>query len=300
MKVFQSLNCVVCKLPFARKANEARSPRRSSCGPAMCHECFEKERLLEKEERKHQCVRKPCFTNPNFAFYLIDVLSQEDSLALSPLGDGYLLVKPFKIPECPICHDEYSNQVDGKKSRSLFCNHLIYFLNELPMMTRQMDGRRNHRVCDDCKETGIIDKMYHCSECDLKICSDCLVEEHRSHETTRLLKNELCEMSEAQQKDSTQMVKTYNDLFALMHENTLKGLEAFGTKLTLKEENSKSISTFGEAKKTLEKCAKLREDFETISEKLMPHLRRYETKVKTLTERIDKDDYQGLKDGFEE
>ncbi|CAJ0949877.1 unnamed protein product, partial [Mesorhabditis belari] len=164
MKVFQSLNCVVCKLPFARKANEARSPRPLDCGSAMCHECFEKERRLAKEKREHQCVRKQCFNNANFAFYLIDVLSQEDSLTLSPLGDGYLLVK----------------------------------------------------------------------------------------------------------------------------------------KLTLKEENSKSISTFGEAKKTLEKCAKLREDFETISEKLMPHLRRYETKVKTLTERIDKDDYQGLKDGFEE
>ncbi|CAJ0949847.1 unnamed protein product, partial [Mesorhabditis belari] len=85
-----------------------------------------------------------------------------------------------------------------------------------------------------------------------------------------------------------------------MHENILKGLKAFGTKLTLKEENCKSISTFGEAKKTLEKCAKLREDFETISEKLIPHLRRYETKVNILTAAIDKDDYQGLEDGFEE
>ncbi|CAJ0949875.1 unnamed protein product, partial [Mesorhabditis belari] len=85
-----------------------------------------------------------------------------------------------------------------------------------------------------------------------------------------------------------------------MHENTSKGLEAFGTKLVLKEEDCKSISTFGEGKKTLEKCAKLREDFETISEKLMPHLRRYETKVKTLTEAIDNEDYQGLEAGFEE
>ncbi|CAJ0925496.1 unnamed protein product, partial [Mesorhabditis belari] len=85
-----------------------------------------------------------------------------------------------------------------------------------------------------------------------------------------------------------------------MHENILTDLEAFGTKLTLKEENCKSISTFGEAKKTLGKCAKLREDFETISEKIIPQLRRYETKVKKLTEAIDKDGYQGLEDGFEE
>ncbi|CAJ0949811.1 unnamed protein product, partial [Mesorhabditis belari] len=163
-----------------------------------------------------------------------------------------------------------------------------------------MEGMRNTGVCDDCKKTRSIDEMYLCNECDLKICPVCLIEEHRSHETTRLLKKELCEMSEAQQKDTTKVVKTYNDLFAVMHENILTDLEAFGTKLTLKEENCKSISTFGEAKKTLGKCAKLREDFETISEKIIPQLRRYETKVKKLTEAIDKDGYQGLEDGFEE
>ncbi|CAJ0925494.1 unnamed protein product, partial [Mesorhabditis belari] len=169
MKVFRSLNCVVCKLPFAREANENRSPRHLVCGSAMCHECFEKEWRLEKKERKHQCVwGEDCFDSLDFAFYLVDVLSQEDSLALSPLGDGYLLVKPFKIPECPICHDEYSNQVDGKKSFALFCNHLIYFLNELPMMTCQMEGMRNTGVCDDCKKTRSIDEMYLCNECDLK------------------------------------------------------------------------------------------------------------------------------------
>ncbi|CAJ0949870.1 unnamed protein product, partial [Mesorhabditis belari] len=166
------------------------------------------------------------------------------------------------------------------------------------MMTRQMEGMRNPRVCDDCKETRSIDKMYHCNKCDLKICPDCLIEEHLSHEKTRLWKKALCEMTEAQQKDTANVVKTYNDLFAGMHENILKPLKAFGTKLTSKEENCMNISTFGEAKKTLEKCAKLREDFETISEKLIPDLRRYETKVKILTEAIDKDDYQGLEDGF--
>ncbi|CAJ0949886.1 unnamed protein product, partial [Mesorhabditis belari] len=72
------------------------------------------------------------------------------------------------------------------------------------------------------------------------------------------------------------------------------------TRLLKKEENCKSISTFREAKKTFEKCAKLRKDFETISEKLMPHLGRYDDKVKKLTEAVDKEDYQGLEGGFEE
>ncbi|CAJ0936163.1 unnamed protein product, partial [Mesorhabditis belari] len=105
MRVFESLNCIVCKEPFARVANQPRSPRPLNCGLAMCSECFEKEkRELRKEKKNHQCGLFNCFDNLNVAYFLIDLLSQESALVFTPMG--YLLVKPFKIPECPICLDE--------------------------------------------------------------------------------------------------------------------------------------------------------------------------------------------------
>ncbi|CAJ0947499.1 unnamed protein product, partial [Mesorhabditis belari] len=123
MKVFESLNCILCEQPFVSIANQPRSPRHLNCGLAMCHECFEKEESLEKDERKHQCDSEICFDNPNFAYFLIDVLSS-DYLMLSPILGGYLLVRPFKLPECRICQEEYSHEGE-KSSRALSCNHIL-------------------------------------------------------------------------------------------------------------------------------------------------------------------------------
>ncbi|CAJ0944858.1 unnamed protein product, partial [Mesorhabditis belari] len=140
MKVFESLNCFLCKKPFARIANQPRSPRILNCGLAVCHECFEMEKAkslatnfvahlvgsyLFGNVRKHHCNYTCCYSNPNFAYYLIDILSQEESLVLAPTKDGYVLEKPFQIPECPVCHDEYSITVEAKKSIILACNHAI-------------------------------------------------------------------------------------------------------------------------------------------------------------------------------
>ncbi|CAJ0918817.1 unnamed protein product, partial [Mesorhabditis belari] len=114
MSVFKSLNCILCKEPFAQSADQPRTPRLLGCGLVMCHECCEKEKSLAKRERKHRCNSVYCFENPKFAHFLIDVLSL-DSLTFSQSGHGYLLLKPFKIPECLICHDEYSSNIEAKK-----------------------------------------------------------------------------------------------------------------------------------------------------------------------------------------
>ncbi|CAJ0945368.1 unnamed protein product, partial [Mesorhabditis belari] len=334
MKVFQSLNCVLCKEPFARKANEPRSPRSLGCGVVVCNECFENEMPLQVEERKHRCNYEDCFANCVFVFYLIDVLSQEDAVALSSTGDGYVLVKPLKIPECPICHDEYSNQSKEKKSFALYCNHTICtecylknrkqndrdtkndyqhgftcpicsrnscfsgdewkdqfqdFLDELPELTRQMEGPRNAYVCDECKGTDAIEEMLHCVECNSKACTLCFMEKHTSHEKIKLMEKEAHEMSDALQKDSTSVVKTYEDLFSEMHKGVLENIKDFGKKLVLKENICKDTSKFGDLEQKLEECRKFQEGFETTSEEYMPHLRRYETKIKEFIEEFDKD-----------
>ncbi|CAJ0924758.1 unnamed protein product, partial [Mesorhabditis belari] len=120
MNVFESLNCIVCKQPFARAVDQPRSPLHLGCGLTMCDECFVKEVNSDKKERKHQCGNRDCFED--FAYFLIDVLSQESALVFTPMG--YLLLKPFKIPECPICHGEYSNEIEAKKSFALQCTLL--------------------------------------------------------------------------------------------------------------------------------------------------------------------------------
>ncbi|CAJ0947464.1 unnamed protein product, partial [Mesorhabditis belari] len=117
MSVFKSLNCILCKEPFAQSADQPRTPRLLGCGLVMCHECCEKEKSLAKRERKHRCNSVYCFENPKFAHFLIDVLSL-DSLTFSQSGHGYLLLKPFKIPECLICHDEYSSNIEAKNCTS--------------------------------------------------------------------------------------------------------------------------------------------------------------------------------------
>ncbi|CAJ0918492.1 unnamed protein product, partial [Mesorhabditis belari] len=153
MKVFESLNCIVCEQPFVSIANQPRSPRHLNCGLAMCHECFEKEGPLEKDERKHQCDSEVCLDNPNFAFFLIDLLSS-DALALLPILGGYLLVKPFKLPECTICQDEYSYEGE-KSSRALNCNHVL--CTECYLNTRVDDEEEEEESytikCPLCDET---------------------------------------------------------------------------------------------------------------------------------------------------
>ncbi|CAJ0947479.1 unnamed protein product, partial [Mesorhabditis belari] len=125
MRVFESLNCILCKRPFVPIAGQPRSPRLLLCGSAICHECFEKEKSLKQGEREHKCDGgEACFYNSNFAYCVIDVLSQ-DCFTLSPILGGYLLMKPLVNPECPICHDEYSNKDASKEAFFFGCNHLV-------------------------------------------------------------------------------------------------------------------------------------------------------------------------------
>ncbi|CAJ0949042.1 unnamed protein product, partial [Mesorhabditis belari] len=122
-KIFDSLKCTLCKAPFIPLANHQLSPRKLGCGLAMCNECFEREKAAKKHG-KHQCDHENCFHNTKPAHFLIDILSH-DSLKLSTILGGYYLAKPFNIPNCPICGDKYSNEISGKKSFVLNCNHMI-------------------------------------------------------------------------------------------------------------------------------------------------------------------------------
>ncbi|CAJ0923691.1 unnamed protein product, partial [Mesorhabditis belari] len=321
MKVFESLNCIVCKEPFARVANQPRSPRHLCCGLAMCHECFEKEQMLAQNERKHQCV--PCYpsTSPNFAYFLIDVLSQENALMLTPMG--YVLVKPFKIPECPICQDEcqettYSSYceikcptcnrfspakyTDVNKQKDRFHG----FLNELPEMTRQMEamtkahafiiaGEKQHATrnvkdecsCNECHEENIIDKMFYCSACSFEICAVCAYKKHRLHEAIPLFEKQANQMLMELQEESRNVIKTYKDLVPELHKGLLEGIDIFETKLLSKEEILKDTSTFADYRKKHESFAKIKSTFESYAEDYLPCLRKFDTGVNQLIQTLN-------------
>ncbi|CAJ0918786.1 unnamed protein product, partial [Mesorhabditis belari] len=258
MKVFESLNCFLCKKPFARIANQPRSPRILNCGLAVCHECFEMEKAkslatnfvahlvgsyLFGNVRKHQCNYTCCYSNPNFAYYLIDILSQEESLALAPTKDGYVLEKPFQIPECPVCHEEYSITVEAKKSIILACNHAICTecalnLRELnpnevtrenediitcPLCRKGTDTKVNKAknllqdflaelesmrgTCAECDKKYIVDEMLRCVDCKTEICAMCVFKNHRTHKACPLLGEKADEMFETLKSDSRNVIQ---------------------------------------------------------------------------------------------
>ncbi|CAJ0953844.1 unnamed protein product, partial [Mesorhabditis belari] len=311
MNVFESLNCIVCKKPFARVANQPRSPFHLGCGLAMCNECFEKEWR-------------------SFAYFLIDVLSQENSLVFTP--KGYLLVKPFNIPECPICQDEYSNQIEAKKSFVLGCGHIICtgcclktrrlsssnyqlvtcptcrrhtvvneqkdqfhdFLNELPEMTRQMEiieaalmNAKDARSCNECHKKNIVDEMFYCSKCRFEICAVCACKKHRLHEIIPLLEKQANQMLMELQQESRDVIETYKDLVPELHKDLLEGIDIFETKLLLKEETLKDASTFADLQEKHESFTKIKSNFESSAENYLPHLRRFDGEVKQLIQTLN-------------
>ncbi|CAJ0947474.1 unnamed protein product, partial [Mesorhabditis belari] len=265
IKIFESLNCILCKEPFVPIARQPRSPRLLLCGSAMCHECFEKEKSLKQEEREHKCdYGEKCFYNPNFAYCVIDVLSQ-DCFTLSPILGGYLLMKPLVNPECPICHDEYSNKVASNKENgeNRWKNWLQVFLDELPEMTCQLEemNKSGYRFCDECKKLDIVDEMHHCKKCLLQLCGSCIYKNHRSHKPITLLQKE--ELSD--------------------------GLQGFDQKLLKKKRDLTNASTFEVLMEKHKKCTELKTHFEKCSEEYMPHVRKYEKRVQELMKTLDID-----------
>ncbi|CAJ0953813.1 unnamed protein product, partial [Mesorhabditis belari] len=317
MRVFESLNCIVCKQPYARVVNQPRSPRQFRCGLAMCNECF------VEEGRKHQCGLSDCFNNNrNFAYFLIDILSQENALMFTPMG--YWLVKPFKIPKCPICHGEYSNEIEAKKSFALRCGHIICmqcclktnpsytavkkkkepfhdFLNELPEMTRQMKQMDNPKMkaslnavmntlpsseddpsCSECHKKGIVDEMFYCSECGFEICAVCACKKHRLHEVIPLLEKQANQMLMKRQQESRNVIKTYKKLVPELHKNLLEGIDVFEMKLLLKEETLKGAPNLADLQEKHEAFTKITSKFESSAKNYLPHLRRFDAEVKQL------------------
>ncbi|CAJ0953664.1 unnamed protein product, partial [Mesorhabditis belari] len=323
MRVFESLNCIVCKQPFARAANQPRSPLQLGCGLAMCDECFMKEFDTDEKERKHQCGNPDCFKNDDFAYFLIDVLSQETALVFTPMG--YLLVKPFKIPECPICHDEYSDEIDAKKSFALKCRHIICtecclktrssnkttcptcrvhtytyvnkqkdrfhdFLNELPQMTRQMGAMMKAHAfiitCNECHKKNIVDEMFSCGECGFEICGACAYKKHRSHEAIPLLEKQANQMLMELQQESRNVIKTYKDLVPELHQGLLEGIDIFEMKLLSKEETLKGAPNLADLQEKHESFTKIKSKFESSAENYLPHLRRFDAEVKQLIQTL--------------
>ncbi|CAJ0953884.1 unnamed protein product, partial [Mesorhabditis belari] len=284
MRVFESLNCIVCKQPYARVVNQPRSPRQLSCGLAMCNECFVEEEEMDEEERKHQCELGYCFDNRNFAYFLIDALSQEEALLFTPMG--YLLMKPFKIPECPICHDEY-------------------FLNELPEMTQQMEtieaalmNAKDARSCNECHEKDTIDKMFYCSACSLEICAICAYKKHRSHEAIPLLEKQANQMLMELQEESRNVIKTYKDLVPELHKGLLEGIDIFETELLSEEDTLKDASTFADLREKNETFTKIKSNFESSAENYLPHLRRFDAEVKQLNQALKEIRIQAYMENF--
>ncbi|CAJ0923735.1 unnamed protein product, partial [Mesorhabditis belari] len=302
MRVFESLNCIVCKQPFARVANQPRSPRPLKCGLAMCNECFEKEKEMDEEERKHQCGLSYCFKNRNFAYFLIDVLSQESALVFTPMG--YVLLKPFEIPECPVCQEEFSNEIEAKKSFSLDCGHIICtdFLNELPEMTRQIetvekafmtvvtnaltDAEYNHS-CNECHEKNIVDKMFYCGECSFEICGACAYKKHHPHKAIPLLEKKANQMSMELQQESKNVINACKDLFPELHKGLLEGINVFETKFLSKEEILKDASTFADLREKHESFTKIKSTFESYAEDYLPCLRKFDTGVNQLIQTLN-------------
>ncbi|CAJ0923599.1 unnamed protein product, partial [Mesorhabditis belari] len=317
MRVFESLSCILCKQPYARVANQRRSPRQLGCGLAMCDECFEQEEMLEQEERNHQCGNIYCFYSQDLAYFLIDVLSQESALMFTPMG--YLLVKPFKIPECPICHDEYSNEIEAKKSFALQCGHIICtkcclktqtydmytavnkrkdrfhdFLNELPEMTRQMETMMNvarnvkdECSCNECHKKNIVDEMFYCGKCVFEICAVCAYKRHHPHGAIPLLEKEANKMLMEVQQESRNVIKTYKDLVPELHKGLLAGIDIFEMKLLSKEETLKDVSTFADFGEKHESFTKIKSKFESSAENYLRHLCKFDAEVKQLIQTLN-------------
>ncbi|CAJ0955854.1 unnamed protein product, partial [Mesorhabditis belari] len=333
MRVFESLNCILCKEPFSRVANQPRSPRKLGCGLAMCHECFEMEKAQKKEDRKHHCNNGNCFYNPNFAYFLIDMLAEEDALTLAPMERGYVLAKPFKVLECSVCRDDYSTKITERQPFAMYCNHTICtgcflklrvqnengankemkymitcptcgagsetsrdkwkdrlhdFLDELPRMTRQLQAAMNAPTCDECYEKYIIDVMFYCSMCRIKICGSCAYLQHRLHDAKSLLTKQAGEMLVELRNDSANVVKNYEDLLPELHKGILEDVSFFKTKLLLKENILTDVSTFGDLMEKHQTFTKVKTDFEATTERYLPGLRKFETEVKALIDALDK------------
>ncbi|CAJ0923478.1 unnamed protein product, partial [Mesorhabditis belari] len=260
---------------------------------------------------RQRSLQASCFNYSNFAYSLIDVLSQEDALTLAPNESGYVLSKPFKIPECSICHDEYSNEIEGKKS-SVFlseigetidcpaCNRRCYeisnpeenrfndFLNELPKMTEQLQEGVKGRSCDDCQKENDVDQMLYCSKCSSKSCGFCAYKKHHSHNAIPLLEMTAGEMS----REFGKVIKTYADVFPVLHKELLEDISALIKKLTLNEETLKDASSTAVLQEKQLTFTKLKTDFEATAEKYLPELRKMDTKVKELIRALDKPDTQ--------
>ncbi|CAJ0918696.1 unnamed protein product, partial [Mesorhabditis belari] len=302
----------------------------------MCHECFEKEKSLKQEEREHKCDLTGlwCFYNPNFANCVIDVLSQ-DCFTLSPILGGYLLKKPLVNPECPICHDEYSNKDASKKAFVFDCNHIVCtecyqkrlaytvacptcnanslatgenrwknwlqdFLNELPEMTCQLEemNKSGYRFCDECKKLDIVDEMHHCNKCSLQLCGNCIYKNHRSHKAITLLQKEANQVSDEFRDVSILVINTYELLFPDLHKELRGDIEGFKQKLLDKERALRNVPTFEDLKKKRDKCTKLKTDFKMCSEEYIPHLRKYDTIIKELIQSLDDVDDDDVKDSI--
>ncbi|CAJ0923481.1 unnamed protein product, partial [Mesorhabditis belari] len=223
----------------------------------------------------------------------------------------HILSLPFKIPECSICHDEYSNEIEGKKS-SVFlseigetidcpaCNRRCYeisnpeenrfndFLNELPKMTEQLQEGVKGRSCDDCQKENDVDQMLYCSKCSSKSCGFCAYKKHHSHNAIPLLEMTAGEMS----REFGKVIKTYADVFPVLHKELLEDISALIKKLTLNEETLKDASSTAVLQEKQLTFTKLKTDFEATAEKYLPELRKMDTKVKELIRALDKPDTQ--------
>ncbi|CAJ0918536.1 unnamed protein product, partial [Mesorhabditis belari] len=198
----------------------------------------------------------------------------QDSLVLSPILGGYLLQKPFR-PECPICQDEYSDKVDNKKS-FIF----LYFLNELPEMTRQLEemDKTGYRFCEECKGLDVVDRMFRCNGCVLKLCGTCTHRRHRSHETMTLLENEVNQMSEKLRCVSFDEIN--KSVFPVLHNELINDIHLFEEKFINQVDTLTTVVTYEGLQKDHKECMKLKTDFEACSEEYMRELLKYDAKIK--------------------
>ncbi|CAJ0918658.1 unnamed protein product, partial [Mesorhabditis belari] len=170
-------------------------------------------------------------------------------------------------------------------------NWLQDFLDELPEMTCQLEemNKTGYRFCDECKKLDIVDEMHHCKKCSLQLCGNCIYKNHRSHKAITLLQKEASLMSHELCDLSISEVQTYHQLFSGLHKELSDGLEGFDQKLLEKKRDLTNASTFEDLMEKNKKSTELKTDFEKCSEEYMPHVRKYEKRVKELMKTLDDD-----------
>ncbi|CAJ0924667.1 unnamed protein product, partial [Mesorhabditis belari] len=102
-----------------------------------------------------------------------------------------------------------------------------------------------------------------------------------------LLEKQADQTLTALQQESRNVIKTYKDLVPELNKGLLEGIDIFETKLLSKEETLKDASTFADLQEKHESFTKIKSKFESSAEKSLPHLRKFDAKIRKLIQTLN-------------